>query len=392
MKTKKIVADSMPLALKMVREELGDNAIIVNTRAVKQGGLFGLFAKQKFEVTAYSVEKEIKKTKALHQNHYSAQSNPNRVSSSTDTTTTKEDKLFNELQKMRKMMMNFMVGDTKTNKPSRFSKWVERLKKQGVQDEVIEFIVHELMKNYRAEMGDEAIRQGMIAIVEGIIKQRIPKNFTVSNGVQRINMIGPTGVGKTTTLAKLATEQVLKQKRKVGMITTDVYRIAAVEQLKTYAGILNVPIEVVHSADELETALKKLEHRDLIYMDTTGRNYKELESREFIHAFLCHPEVSDNYLVLSMTTKYEDQKMILEEFLDSPIKKIILTKLDETTSYGSALNIAFKYPYQLAYLTNGQSVPEDIIPVDATQLAKYLFGEENENGPGNESTRIHASV
>jgi flagellar biosynthesis protein FlhF len=390
MKTQKIVADSMPQALKMVREELGDNAIIVNTKAIKQGGIFGLFSKQKFEVMAYSVEKGI--NKAHNQNYYPTQSKLNKAPLSSITTSEKEDKLLNELQKMRKMMMNLMVEGTKPNSTIRFSKWVERLKKQGVEEEVVEFIVNELMKKPAAEMDEVAIRREIISIVEKIIQRRIPQSFTVDREIRRINMIGPTGVGKTTTLAKLATEQVLKQKRKVGMITTDVYRIAAVEQLKTYAGILNVPIEVVHCADELEHALKKLEHCDLIYMDTTGRNYKEIKSREFIHSFLCHPEVSENYLVLSMTTKYEDQKVLLEEFLDSPIQKIVLTKLDETSSFGSALNIAFKYPYRLAYFTNGQSVPEDIIPVDATQLANYLLGEDNENGSGNESARIYASV
>lgn len=160
------------------------------------------------------------------------------------------------------------------------------------------------------------------------------------------------------------------------MITTDVYRIAAVEQLKTYAGILNVPIEVVKSVDELGQAIEKLEHYDLIYMDTTGRNYKEVKYRESISEFINHPQKSDNYLVLSLTTKFEDMEILLVEFLDSPIKKLILTKFDETTTYGSILNIAYKYPYQLAYITNGQSVPEDITVIDPSLIARYLIGEE----------------
>jgi flagellar biosynthesis protein FlhF len=207
-----------------------------------------------------------------------------------------------------------------------------------------------------------------------------------------INVIGPTGVGKTTTIAKLATEQVLKQKRRVAMITTDVYRIAAVEQLKTYAGILNVPIEVVRSAEELKLVLKKLEHYDLIYMDTTGRNYKEIQYRNSINEYLNQSLKSDNYLVLSMTTKFEDMKILLDKFLESSIQKLILTKYDETSSYGSILNIAFHYPYQLAYITNGQSVPEDITTIDAAHLARYLIGEETEDGSSSNAKRIYASI
>jgi flagellar biosynthesis protein FlhF len=137
-----------------------------------------------------------------------------------------------------------------------------------------------------------------------------------------------------------------------------------------------VPLEVVRTKDELEKALTKLAHYDLIYMDTTGRNYKEVKYRESISEFINHPLESDNYLVLSLTTKFEDMQILLNEFLKSPVQKLILTKFDETTSYGSILNIAYKYPFQLAYITNGQSVPEDITSIDATLLVRYLLGKE----------------
>lgn len=435
MKTEKIIADSMPLALKMVRQKLGENAIIMNTRAIKIGGLFGLFAKQKYEVTAYAMEKENSREepkftlelKAKNQNivleknsnkkinegiennisgfHKKPQSLYNYYSQSTDVmekTVSPSPKLLenenpflDELQNMRKMMMTFMMSDKQKNAlPAELSKWVAILKKQGVDDEIVEYIVTcMLTKNDSINNLDaKVIKNEIFSIVEEIFKKRIPESNMVHDATRLINVIGPTGVGKTTSIAKLATEQVLKQKRRVAMITTDVYRIAAVEQLKTYAGILNVPIEVVRSADELEKALNNLKHYDLIYMDTTGRNYKEVKNRESINEFLNHPLKSDNYLVLSLTTKYEDLQVLLNEFLDSPIKKLILTKFDETTSFGSILNLAYKYPYQLAYITNGQSVPEDITSIDATLLARYLLGEEKENGPSTKSTGIYESI
>jgi len=432
MKTKKIVADTMPLALKKVRQELGDNAIIVNTRSVKTGGVFGLFTKQKYEVTAYSGEKNTlgsaasqqpvafqekqknprqfetkkyeglqgeleKETSVFHKspqklyNVYS-QSKPSSVLDKPtavpedsipvtpkSSSLSNESQLLEELQDMRKMMMTFMMNNKQGDAlPVHLSAIINRLKANGVNEAVIEHIMAGLLKQHESftDLDETTARTEIFAVIKTIIEKRIPASNTIQESTRMINVIGPTGVGKTTSIAKLATEQVLKQKRRVAMITTDVYRIAAVEQLKTYAGILNVPIEVVRSAEELESALQKLRNYDLIYMDTTGRNYKEVQHRESINEFLNHPLKSDNYLVLSLTTKYEDMKILLDEFLESPVKKLILTKFDETSSYGSILNIAYQYPYQLAYITNGQSVPEDITGIDAALLAEYLVGEE----------------
>ncbi|MBL4952961.1 flagellar biosynthesis protein FlhF [Neobacillus sp. OS1-32] len=474
MKTKKIVADSIPLALKMVRQQLGDNAIIVNTRAIKSGGLFGFFAKQKFEVTAYSMDQDPpqaarnvsmdmenekpliestsktavkpieetnfsdeqkrkiindvlvkrsihhtnlegvnskginesdnnglpaanqsqsseatgsgfhKKPQMLYQ-YYSqnADSEKEKTVAPPKAKPAEPDHLLDELKSLKNMMMVFMTGEKQGNGPTaRFAKWINRLKQQGVTESVLEAIVIQTVNAMIEKFGslnaatDEAIEQEMISIVQGMIERRTPKSNVLPEDVRLINIIGPTGVGKTTTIAKLATEQILKQKRQVAMITTDVYRIAAVEQLKTYAGILNVPIEVARSREELDQVLMKLKHFDLIYMDTTGRNFKDEKNRESINEFLHHPLISDNYLALSLTTKYEDLQYLLNEFLESPVNKLILTKLDETSSYGSILNIAYHYPYEITYLTNGQSVPEDITTIDPAMLANSLVGDE----------------
>ncbi|MBO0961074.1 flagellar biosynthesis protein FlhF [Neobacillus sp. MM2021_6] len=454
MKTKKIVADSIPLALKMVRQQLGDNAIIVNTRSIKTGGFFGFFTKQKFEVTAYAAEKEEprdhrtialgliekageslveknnpdsqkfepieldsrkihiekkseqvtmdsqsvdkaevedknnsvfhKKPQMLYQYYaQTAEKGVSEVETKTPQSVETETELINEIKDLRKMMMVFMTSEKQGNTSStRLSKWINRLKKKGVDDEVLEYIViytiNSMLNRYGSlvDASDEVIEKEMISIIQGIIEKRIPKTTNPNEDVRMIKIIGPTGVGKTTSIAKLATEQILKQKRRVALVTTDVYRIGAVEQLKTYAGILNVPIEVARSSDELNQALTNLAHYDLIYMDTTGRNYKDEKNRESVAEFLHHPIKSDNYLALSLTTKYEDLRLLLDEFLESPVNKLILTKFDETTNYGSILNIAYKYPYHIAYITNGQSVPEDITVIDAPMLASSLVGDD----------------
>lgn len=426
MKTKKIIAETMPLALKMVRQQLGENAIIVNTRTIKIGGLFGMFAQKKYEVTAYSLDKneeykeatnvsldlkgksknsslndsqfnkqtkEAEKEVSIFQNKpqklYNVYNKPSvvggqqleKVEEKPVVVSQKREEIDNslldELQNMKKMMVNFIMNDKQGSSiPSGLAKWIDRLKKQGVDEKSVEFIIKKLLKKHESlnDVDDSIIKDELFSILEGIIKKRVPKTNSILERTRMFNVIGPTGVGKTTSIAKLATEQVLKQKRRVAMITTDVYRIAAVEQLKTYAGILNVPIEVVRSMDDLKKALTKLENYDLIYMDSTGRNYKEVKYVESIKEYLNYPIESDNYLVLSLTTKYEDMQILLDEFKSSPVKKLILTKFDETSSYGSILNIAIKYQYQIAYITNGQSVPEDITTVDATSLTRDLLG------------------
>ena len=409
MKTEKIIADSMPLALKMVRQKLGDNAIIVNTKVIKTGGILGLFAKQKYEVIAYSIDKKeqkpvislenkepfivnlktpdeepkenqsgfLKNPQYLY-NYYAKNDGKETAEPEVPKQSEHDPSLLDELKQMRKMMMNFVMNDKGNPLPAGLSKYLTSLRKQGVDEEVIQYIVSILLKKHESlqDINDQQIKDEMITVIEGLLQKRIPITNDIDDQIRMINVIGPTGVGKTTTIAKLATEQVLKQKRRVAMITTDVYRIAAVEQLKTYASILNVPIEVVRTPVELETALKKLQHSDLIYMDTTGRNYKELKHRQTIQEFLNNPLESDNYLVLSLTSKYEDMEILLNEFLESPVKKLILTKFDETSSYGTILNIVYRYPYLISYVTTGQSVPEDITALDASTLARTLLGVE----------------
>ena len=406
MKTKRIIAETMPLALKKVRQELGDNAIIVNTRTVKTGGLLGLFAKQKFEVTAYSVEEEpLKETQKftevpplpkLSLNGYGgkpagagkSENEPVKTNDSAvngkphlqlaPNPSAGESDVLAEIKGMRKMMMAMMVEKAESGLPAAVAKLSVRLKAQGVDEITSDYVIGSLMEKFDSlESAEEGmITEAALDIVKKLIEEKLLQDYAVDESTKIINVVGPTGVGKTTTIAKLATEQVLRQKRRVAMITTDVYRIGAVEQLKTYAGILNVPIEVVHSAEELAPAIAKLKPYDLIYMDTTGRNYKEAKHLEAIGEYMDSADASDHYLVLSMTSKYEDMKAILDQFAGTKVQKIIFTKMDETSSYGSILNIAKEYPYALAYVTTGQSVPEDIMQLDAQMVAAGILGVE----------------
>ncbi|WP_151735114.1 flagellar biosynthesis protein FlhF [Paenibacillus tengchongensis] len=199
----------------------------------------------------------------------------------------------------------------------------------------------------------------------------------IAGGIEQdtriVYIAGPTGVGKTTTIAKLAAEQLFKQGRKVGLITSDTYRISAVEQLRTYAAILNIPLEVVQSPGDLQRAMFRLESCDLVLMDTAGRNYRNEMLVAELQSLLARELKSETFLVLSMTSKSRDMKTIAEHFGRYQLDKVIFTKLDETGSCGPLFNVLNDFPLKLSYMTNGQNVPDDLLLVTKEQVAGMLL-------------------
>ena len=191
-----------------------------------------------------------------------------------------------------------------------------------------------------------------------------------------IFFIGPTGVGKTTTIAKLASSIVMGRKAKVAMLTSDTYRIAAVEQLRTYANILDVPLKVIYSDTEMNEITEEFSHYDMVFVDTAGRSHKSSEQRDDIERLLSAVPEEDReiYLVLSSTTKYKDLISITERYSEITNYRLIFTKLDETTCIGNIFNIKMLTNAPLSYLTNGQNVPDDIAKTDAQAIAKQLLG------------------
>ena len=187
-----------------------------------------------------------------------------------------------------------------------------------------------------------------------------------------INVLGPTGVGKTTTIAKIAARALLEKKKKIGFITTDTYRIAAIEQLRTYANLLQAPVEIAYNSKDFEQAIEKLADRDLIFIDTAGRNYKEAKFVEDLTRLIDFSLDMESYLVLSMTSKEEDMRTIIEQFKSFSVEKFIFTKMDETGSIGPMFNLMKDYGIGTAYYTDGQEVPEDITEADSKKLISLL--------------------
>ncbi len=191
--------------------------------------------------------------------------------------------------------------------------------------------------------------------------------------------VGPTGVGKTTTIAKLASYFKIEKKLKVAFITCDTYRIAAVEQLRTYANILDVPMQVVYTIEEFNTAIKGYDGYDLVFVDTAGRSHKNTEQCDEVMHFINDCRTTENmekevFLVLSAATKYKDLINITEVFGQIDNYSIIFTKLDETGCLGNILNMKLHTGVPLSYVTSGQAVPDDISILDAQKISRNLLG------------------
>lgn len=211
-----------------------------------------------------------------------------------------------------------------------------------------------------------------------VLKFGKPETITDNAGKVRAEIfVGPTGVGKTTTIAKLASQLILTQKKKVALLTVDTYRIAAAEQLKTYASILDIPFKVIYSLDEMAQAYQDFKDYDYIMLDTTGHSINNKEQMDntmnFIKAVLDKMD-ADIFLVLSASTKYRDLIEIADAYSDVIKYKLIFTKMDETKACGNLYNIRMHTGAPMSYITNGQNVPDDIAVFDAQSIVRGLLG------------------
>ena len=278
--------------------------------------------------------------------------------------------LQNELLQMKAMLVQVV---SKEKAPEDEMSLQQALKQQDVEPDIIEDVVLQLPAETILADKDTPLA------LEGLTKY-LADNMQMADGLELKSrkrkiaaLLGPTGVGKTTTLAKIAAQCVLEKGISTAFITADTYRISAVEQLKTYADILGLPIAIVYTPDELKEAIQKFRQKQLILIDTAGRSQHNRRQMAELKDFLAVNPNIEKYLVLSATTKNEDAKDIVDKFSVCKPDKVIFTKTDETKSLGIILNILCKKDMRLSYLTNGQSVPDDIVSAEAGKLAELFL-------------------
>lgn len=401
MRVKRYVVDSMPDALQRIRADLGKDAIIINTKNIKTGGLFGLFTRKQIEViaaidahktaeppqrtssTQINVQKEkIEKEPNVYDLKSVVSKRTNQQANSFDSALKAEQAPTPPVNSGTNSSQVIEENNEEQIKPKlnpliNFSPLRLKLEQQGVDEEFITEIVKTVEMRYPAALlqSEQSLFQHAKLVVEDILS-RTKNSELISKESKFLKFFGPTGVGKTTTIAKLAAEGVLKNKRKVGLITTDTYRIGAVEQLRTYANILNVPLEVVFQPMDMEIAIEKLKASDLIFMDTAGRNYRNQNHANDLIKYFPHINGTVNYLVLSLTAKNHDMIDIINNFQHIHVENVIFTKADETRTYGSILNMVCRYKLSLSYITTGQNVPDDIQVASPGKIANLILGED----------------
>ncbi|MFS0902985.1 flagellar biosynthesis protein FlhF [Priestia aryabhattai] len=361
MKVKKYVVASMPQAMKAIRSDLGEEAVILHSKQFRTGGFFGLFTKTKMEVLAAvdSVEK-------LNVKKKSAPAEPGME----DNTSFMKQQL-SELNALVSQMSQ-MQKVSSSSYPQAVENVLAYLRLQEIDEAILENVETPMLEYYYLHRPNS--NQLMKWTQSWFVNQFKASEWSGSFK-KYVSVVGPTGVGKTTTLAKLAAKCVLEHNQKIAFITTDTYRISAIEQLKTYASILNAPLTICYNGADFKKALVETEAYDVIFIDTAGRNFLEEQYVSDLKKIITFKENLQTFLVLALTSKVSDMKAVYERFASLPVDQLIFTKRDETTQKGSLLNMLYHYGQRAAFTTYGQDVPEDISPFKIEVFIDDVFGD-----------------
>ena len=400
-------------ATEQAKKELGPNVVIMNVKNIKRKGLFAFLKPQLVEVTAALEEENERVAYVKKEEPIKEEENiPVPVNNAQPIFSQETIRQF-ELSASAKMVENNKEDGAKTNaieekldnlqslleqklqtkeqeaapaevsadeKSAELMKFEKLLYNKMIENEVNETyanqIIEEMEKNIKPNMPfDQALAN---IYQKMILKFGKPETITpAKSGPKTVFFIGPTGVGKTTTIAKIASKFSVEGKKKVALLTTDTYRIAAAEQLRTYADILEVPFRVIYTVEEIDNSLRDFKDYDYIFVDTAGHSHKNENQKanmnEFIHSVDGKVE-KEAYLVLSATTKYRDLLSISDSYSEMTDYKLIFTKLDETLTLGNLLNLKLYTGAPLSYVTYGQNVPDDIEQFNPQKTVKMLLG------------------
>lgn len=386
---KRYIANDMKDAMEKIRRDLGPDAIILNSRPIRRKSAFGFLQKRLIEVVVAYEPKESKSQRiemtpvppkaeepVLVAAPVAVSAAPSGVAVKV-AEAEKIEKLSSKLDALQEAVKDFTVKMKAADNETllNFSPAVAALYDGFLERDVHDKLARKLALDVQKVSEKLSIKPEEVA--EQFILEKLGEAVPIRIKKFKRNVIllvGPTGVGKTTTIVKLAGLFALAQELKVALINTDTYRIAAHEQLKTYADILNVPVSIVYSPPELADALKDYEDMDVVLIDTAGKSPNDAAHREEIKNLVKYGEADEVLLVVSVSTSCNACKDIIKSYSFLEDYKVLVTKLDEVNVWGNVLNIVNFAGKPLSYVTAGQNVPNDIELADVAKIAGNILG------------------
>jgi flagellar biosynthesis protein FlhF len=372
---KRFLGENQKEVFNKIKVELGDEAIIINTRKIRRKGITNFFKKPLIEATA--VIDELPAGRSLNANTLPDEDNSKFIDLVNSTIKSdKMEKLENQLIQVNDAInmvyqeVNLIKKKEMVTLSPMLNKIVDKLTRFGIIEENAIKIIDEAKKIH--EITDTNFTEAVRGILANYLGE--PSIIELEKNERKIvTFIGPTGVGKTTTLAKIAAVFSLKYDAKVGLITEDTYRIGAVEQLKIYADILGIPLEVVYEPEEIVETLEKMDDFDLILVDTAGKNPSDNSYHKNLEKLISESGAQEVHLVISSTTDYSTALKILDSYSFIKDYKILFTKLDECDKLGNILNLKMATKMPLSYFTYGQNVADDLMPANHSYILKKLL-------------------
>jgi len=382
-------AKTMQQALNLVRQELGPEATVLHTRELNAGLVARFLRGRQYEIAAST---EVRVPERLPQattqavtyerspSFESFESPTPELPTEQNYASRYQDDLKHQAQDLGDLSsLAAKLQQRAAQTPQRplpevmFQAYTDMIE-LDVEEDVAQELIERLQSELAVELHDPfAVRAELARMIAEEIVVSGPIDTTSGQG-RVVALVGPTGVGKTTTIAKLAANFRLRENKRVGLISVDTYRIAAVEQLRTYADIIDLPMEVVSTSREMREAVTRMSDLDLVLIDTAGRSPRDEVRIQELRSMLDEAEPDEVHLVLSAVGGVRSLCSTAERFATSGTTSMIVTKLDEATGLGNLLSVARNCSLPISYLTDGQNVPDDIKVAKSNQLAELILG------------------